>query len=390
MTERKADFLKLSQSIIALILTVMILKLGAAIFVKISIAVFFAILISPAVTHTANKVDRLLRRLSKKYRRRGERSQSNLASIIGTAVVLVVALFLIAVFFFLIYGTLSMLVSRKDSMISNVINPVVNFEETVRMRWIPELYSHIGLKDVNRVTSETDTLQIAANPIPAVRPDQNMLSVGSIVPTAAGVLGTVSTGLLDTVIIIMLTVFMVNARKSLSEKIKEMDSAVHLRYQTIARGIETVPRKYLLAKLLMSSLTGLLIGLGLFAMGFQVDEAFIWAITAMMFDFIPIFGPIASGAMIVLYVISVRGMESALLAVTGILVINNVVSNIIEPGYFGNVLPIGKITVLLCLIIWGSLWGLVGVFLAVPLTIMIKVLLEQMFGRNSIVVFMEV
>jgi len=390
MTDRRADIFRVSLGVLTILFTLVIMKLGAPIFVKVSIAVFFALLISPAVTRTTSGVDKILRRLFKRYRRRGDRSQSNLANIIGTALVLVMALCIIAVFFFLIYGTMSMLVSRKDDMISNVINPVISFAETARTNWIPGLYSRIGLDEVNQITSQTDSLQFTGKTPAGIPLDRSTPSLGSMVPTAAGFVGTVSGGLFNSVIITMLTVFMVNGRKVFSNKIREMDIQTHLRYQSIVRGVEAVPRRYLLAKLITSALTGLLIGVGLLAMGFQVDEAFIWAITAMVFNFVPFFGSIAAGAMIALYVMSIRGMESGLITVAGIVVINNVVSNVIEPSYFGDVLPIGKVTVLLCVIVWGYLWGLVGIFLAVPLTIIIKVLMEQIMGRNSIVVFMEV
>ena len=125
-------------------------------------------------------------------------------------------------------------------------------------------------------------------------------------------------------------------------------------------------------------------------MGFQFEESFIWGMTAMVFNFVPFFGSLIAGVMIALYAMSVQGLHAGLIAATSVLIINNIVSNVIEPNYFGDVLPIGKVTILLCVIIWGYLWGLLGIFLAVPLTIIIKVLLEHTTGRNSLVVFMEV
>ncbi len=94
--------------------------------------------------------------------------------------------------------------------------------------------------------------------------------------------------------------------------------------------------------------------------------------------------------MISLYVMSLKGFQLGLIGALMVIVVNNVVSNIIEPSYFGDVLPIGKVTILLCVIVWGYLWGIIGIFMAVPVTIIVKVLLEEAFGRNSMVVFMEV
>ncbi len=391
MSRTKADPFRISMFIIAALFSLVILRLGAPILVKVSIAVFFTLLISPAVKSTTKQVDRLLRRLFKRYRKTGDRSQSNLANVIGTALVLVMAILLTSLFFFLIYGTMSLLVSRKDDMVSNVVHPVVEIVETARTEWIPDTYGLLGLEAVGEVTSQADSLSGEGKVSAPVAPiEDSEFSISSIVPTAAGFVGTVTNLLINTVLIIMLTVFMVNGRRIFSEKIKLMDSAKHEKYKRVIRAVETVPRKYLLAKLITSALTGILIGVGLVIMGFQVDEAFIWAITAMVFNFVPFFGSMLSGVMIALYVSSVAGFQLGAIAALMVIVVNNLVSNVIEPSYFGDVLPIGKVTILICVIVWGYLWGVIGIFLAVPVTIIIKVLLEQTMGRNSMVVLMEV
>ncbi len=389
MTEKRVDLFKISLSTVAVLIIAVIMKLGAPIFVKIAIAGFFALLISPTVKHTTHWVDNLLRRVFRKYRRRSDKRQSGLADVIGSALVLVMALAIASVFFFLIYGTMSMMVSRKDDMVSNVVTPVFDFVEKAQSEWIPDIYSRMGMNDLEQVPLQADSTETDGKAPRAVVEDSSF-SLSSIAPTAAGFVGSVSSALFNTVIIVMLTVFMVNGRSIFSRKIKKMDAAAHQRYQELISGVERVPRKYLLAKLVTSALTGLLIGVALIVMGFQPDEAIIWGTTAMVFNFIPFFGSLAAGVMIALYVMSVHGIQQGVIAAAVVLIINNIVSNVIEPNYFGDVLPIGKVTILLCVIVWGYIWGLLGIFLAVPLTIIMKVLLEHSIGRNSLVVFMEV
>ncbi len=388
MVQKKFDLFKTVLGIVAILIIAVIMKLGASIFVKIAIASFFALLISPTVKKTTRGVDTLLRKLFKKYRRRSDKSQSGLADVIGTALVLVMALAIISLFFFLIYGTLSMMADRKDDMISNVLTPVVDFVETAQTTWIPNAYSHLGMDPIQPVAAQADSVPQGDKVSQAV--EDSSFSLTSLAPTAAGFVGSVSSGLFNGVLIIMLTVFMVNGRRIFSQKIKQMDNDTHIRYQEMVSGVERIPRKYLLAKLVTSALTGLLIGVALIVMGFQIEEAIIWGTTAMVFNFIPFFGSLAAGVMIALYAMSVQGIQHGFMAAGVVLIINNLVSNVIEPNYFGDVLPIGKVTILLCVIIWGYIWGLLGVFLAVPLTIIIKVLLEHSIGRNSLVVFMEV
>ncbi|MCK5036550.1 MAG: AI-2E family transporter [Candidatus Sabulitectum sp.] len=388
MAEKKVDLFKTSLGIVSILVIAVIMKLGATIFVKIAIAGFFALLISPAVKRTTAWVDILFRRMFKKYRRRSRSSHSGLADVIGTALVLVMALSIISVFFFLIYGTLNMMVGRKDDMISNVVTPVVDFVESAQNEWIPDVYSRLGMNQIEPVPVLPDSIHSLGKTSTGI--GDSSFSLSSLAPTAAGLVGSVSSGLFNAAIIIMLTVFMVNGRKVFSQKIKKMDGKLHARYQEMIGGVERIPRKYLLAKLVTSGLTGLLIGVALLVMGFQLEEVIIWGTTAMVFNFIPFFGSLVAGVMIALYAMSVQGIQHGFIAAGVVLLVNNLVSNVIEPNYFGDVLPIGKVTILLCVIIWGYIWGLLGVFLAVPLTIIIKVLLEHSIGRNSIVIFMEV
>jgi len=153
-------------------------------------------------------------------------------------------------------------------------------------------------------------------------------------------------------------------------------------------GVEGVPRKYLVAKFFASMLTGILVG-SVLLIWLEPGDAFILGFIAMVLDFIPFFGSLIYTTLISLYTLSVAGIQG-LWAAPAVLLVNNIISNVIEPNYFGKVLPIGKLTVLICVLFWGYLWGLTGALLAVPITIMLKEFIEQVFERNAFTVAMEV
>jgi AI-2 transport protein TqsA len=58
-------------------------------------------------------------------------------------------------------------------------------------------------------------------------------------------------------------------------------------------------------------------------------------------------------------------------------VIHNVIGNIIEPKLMGEGLDLHPVTILLTLSFWGLLWGIVGMFLATPITAAIRIVLMQ-------------
>jgi predicted PurR-regulated permease PerM len=186
----------------------------------------------------------------------------------------------------------------------------------------------------------------------------------------------------------MLTVFMLSGRRLFSEKLMELNIVEQEKIERVLARVEGVPRRYLMAKFFASLLTGILVG-SVLLLWLDPGDAFIWGFIAMVMDFIPFFGSLISVTLIALYTLSVAGLRG-LWALPAVLLVNNIVSNVIEPNYFGRVLPIGKLTVLICVLFWGYLWGLTGVLLAVPITIMLKEFIEQVFGRNAFTVAMEV
>jgi AI-2 transport protein TqsA len=81
------------------------------------------------------------------------------------------------------------------------------------------------------------------------------------------------------------------------------------------------------------------------------------------------------------------GLYDALILLAGYLVINLVFGNILEPRMMG--LGLSTLVVFLSLIFWGWLLGPVGMLLSVPLTIIVKIGLEQTAGGQSIAVLLS-
>ena len=61
----------------------------------------------------------------------------------------------------------------------------------------------------------------------------------------------------------------------------------------------------------------------------------------------------------------------------GFAVVNIVLGSILEPRIMGRRLGLSPLAVLLSLIFWGWVWGSVGLLLAVPLTMVVKIVLEH-------------
>lgn len=134
-------------------------------------------------------------------------------------------------------------------------------------------------------------------------------------------------------------------------------------------------RNYLGIKTLTSLATGLLIYIGLLIIG--VKFAILWAILAFLLNYIPNIGSLIAAIPAVLFA-SVQLGGSALLW-TGIIYlgVNFIIGSLLEPRIMGKGMGLSTAVILLSLMFWGWLFGPIGMFLSVPLTMVLKVLLQS-------------
>jgi predicted PurR-regulated permease PerM len=132
--------------------------------------------------------------------------------------------------------------------------------------------------------------------------------------------------------------------------------------------------QYLAIKTLVSIFTGFAVGIWLWVLG--VDFPLLWGVSAFLLNFIPNIGSIIAALPAVMLAFVQLGGVSSGLAALGFLVVNLVVGNIIEPRYMGKGLGLSTLVVFLSLILWGWVFGAVGMLLSIPLTIIVKLALE--------------
>jgi predicted PurR-regulated permease PerM len=134
-------------------------------------------------------------------------------------------------------------------------------------------------------------------------------------------------------------------------------------------------RHYLSIKTITSLLTGILIWIGLLIIG--VDYAIIWGLIAFLFNYIPNIGSIIAAIPAVLFALVQLGLGGVLWTSVIFVAVNMIIGNAVEPKMMGRGLGLSTFVVFLSLIFWGYILGAVGMFLSVPLTMAIKIILEQ-------------
>jgi AI-2 transport protein TqsA len=151
--------------------------------------------------------------------------------------------------------------------------------------------------------------------------------------------------------------------------------------------IRTRIARYVTAKLLTSLATGAIVGIVLGTVG--VELAFMFAVITVMLNFIPNLGSIVATFLPLPVVLLQFGLGWEFFAVVGLTSATQfTIGNILEPMIMGESLGLHPVTVLVSLIFWGIVWGVPGMFLAVPLTSIIRlVLTKSEMGRPVAEVF---
>jgi AI-2 transport protein TqsA len=126
-------------------------------------------------------------------------------------------------------------------------------------------------------------------------------------------------------------------------------------------------RQYLLARAILGAITAALYVGWLWIFG--VDLLIVWAVIVFLLGFIPTFGSLISGALPVIYAVVQKDFATAMGAGVGVLVIEQVMGNFIDPRVQGRQLSLSTLVVLITLLVWAWIWGVAGAVLAVPITI---------------------
>lgn len=132
---------------------------------------------------------------------------------------------------------------------------------------------------------------------------------------------------------------------------------------------------YLAIKTLSSLATGVLVAIWLSILG--VDFPVLWGILAFLLNFVPNIGSILVAVPAVLIALVQLGIDSAIWTAIGFLVINILIGTIIEPRFLGKGLGLSTLVVFASLVFWGWVLGPIGMFLSVPLTMTLKIAVEN-------------
>jgi len=144
----------------------------------------------------------------------------------------------------------------------------------------------------------------------------------------------------------------------------------------ILERINTSIQTYITVKTFVSFLTASLSYIGMYFIG--LDFAAFWAFLIFLMNFIPSIGSILATALISLF--ALLQFEDLSYFFLTLLVVGSVqlaMGNYLDPRLMGKSLNISPLIVILSLALWGSIWGVIGMALSVPIMVSVMIVLSQ-------------
>ncbi|NAW34222.1 AI-2E family transporter [Halomonas alimentaria] len=197
--------------------------------------------------------------------------------------------------------------------------------------------------------------------------------LGGWIPALIGEVGNL---LMQSVVVGLLAVFMLfetlNFRDKLSRALANPAPSLD-RFSEFSLTL----KRYLAVKTVVSLVTGALVWVACLLVG--VDFPLLWAVLAFALNYIPNIGSaIAAVPPVMLLLVSPQGgLIDALLLASAYLGINFLIGNIVEPRMMGKALGLSTFVAFLSLVVWGWVFGAVGMLLSVVLTMTLKIALDS-------------
>ncbi len=216
----------------------------------------------------------------------------------------------------------------------------------------------------------------------------------SVLPDFAGIATNIGVSLGNAMLsfgmILIYMLFMFIEQSTFRKKIAHLfpEGRQFKKVNFILTSIATNMKRYMFMKTAISVATAILSYLWLKYLG--IEFAGVWAFVVFITNYIPTFGAIVATALPLFYsLITANTFNTPLLVAGGLIVIQILLSNVIEPKLTGKTLNLSTLAILINLVFWGMIWGAIGMFFSVPLLVATFIITAQFDKTRWIAVLLS-
>tara|TARA_B110000037_G_scaffold221859_1_gene294317 strand:+ start:5496 stop:6542 length:1047 start_codon:yes stop_codon:yes gene_type:complete len=191
-------------------------------------------------------------------------------------------------------------------------------------------------------------------------------------------------------LILLYLIFLMLESSKFSEKVKLIyfNNGNYENIRFILENVNDSMSRYITLKTITSVSTGLLSYIVLLLL--EIDFAFFWAFLIFVLNYIPTIGSLIATLFPALIALLQFGtFLNPLIVLVSIGTIQFFIGNVLEPKLMGNSLNVSPLVVLLSLAFWGTIWGVTGMILSVPITIMVIISFAQFKATKWIAILLS-
>ncbi|MDH5367207.1 MAG: AI-2E family transporter [Cyclobacteriaceae bacterium] len=208
---------------------------------------------------------------------------------------------------------------------------------------------------------------------------QNSSTLKNVGSTLDFVIDTLSMTLMTAFFVVLLLSESINFQKVLNSTIFNVEYSSVKTFMKIENDII----KFVKVKFIISLFTG--IGFSLACLFFDISFPIFWGLFAFSINFVQMVGSVISIILLSLFAfIEIEPTGTLFFFILTITAVQVVMGSILEPIFMGKTFSLNVITVLVMLMLWGYIWGISGLIMSIPITVFIKIILEQ-FPKTKII-----
>ena len=333
-------------NLIAALLAIAVLAVGREFFIPIAMALCFHALLRPVV---------------RAFERMGA------PSVLGASVVVLSLLGLLVVGGVALSGPVSSFIDRAPASIHKA-------REKIKTMGVP-------FRRISDAAAGTAPAP-AAPPAPAnaapPNPTPAPAAQPSVPPVVTLVLGRATIFVAGVIEVLLLLYLMLAAGNLIFRKLVKIVPGPDEKrtISDVFHETEAIVARYLVVTALINIGQGIAVGIGMWAIG--MPDPLMWGLLTFALEFIPYLGGATLVGMLLIVAFTVfPDVGHVLLAPALYLVVSTIQNNVVSPYAYGSRLKLSALAVMICVLFWWFVWGIPGVFLAVPIAATMKVLGDQ-------------
>jgi len=194
----------------------------------------------------------------------------------------------------------------------------------------------------------------------------------------------------NTFLIIIFALFIFLEESKFTPKLRNVfiDKEKYSNLDKILENIEKSIANYIGIKTLVSLTTGVISYIALLFIG--IDSPLFWAFLIFILNFIPTIGSLIATIFPAVFCLLQFGEFTPSLLVLFIVgAIQVIIGNILEPKIMGNSLNISPLVAIASLLIWGTIWGVTGMLLSIPITVCMVIVLSHFENTKAIAIMLS-